>query len=99
MPYDVALRFIAGPPIRAGKRPRFRLLGQQAAAYQVLRAIDGHLAMLKEAPHAWLSRPIAGRPFGRRKPVSLMAGGPDAVAETLRYLERQVFRASLRAAG
>lgn len=97
VPDDVALRLIAGPsPTRAGRRPRFRLRGEQIRTYAALRAIDEHLVAMNEQPASWLARRIGGQPFGRKKPLMLLGQGPHAVFEVLRYLEREVFRASLR---
>jgi len=43
-----------------------------------------------------LGAAIAAKPFSRRKPIAFMAaGGTEAIAETLRFLERQAFKASL----
>jgi hypothetical protein len=94
---DLALPLIAGPPRTAnGKRPRFRLVGEQVDRFELLRAIDRHLVDLRRDPAAWLAKVNAGKPFGRRKPIAFMAeGGPEAIAETLRFLERQAFKASL----
>lgn len=94
---EAALRMIAGPvPARQGVRPRFRLRGAQLDAYELLRSIDRHLEDLFGASRTWLSAPIGDKPFARRTPLAFMAeGGPRAVAQTLRHLERQAFKASL----
>lgn len=98
VPDELALPLIAGPPrTAAGKRPRFRLVGKQVERFELLRAIDQHLVDLHGDPAPWLAKVQAAQPFGRRKPMAFMAeGGADAIAETLRFLERQAFKASLQ---
>ncbi|HYZ60955.1 MAG TPA: hypothetical protein VE650_00760, partial [Acetobacteraceae bacterium] len=93
---ELAVQIIGGPPMTStGKRPRFRLVGKQVETYHLLRAIDDHLAGLYRDA-AWLSRPNKDKPFARKTPIAFMArGGLEAVGETLRYLERQAFKASL----
>jgi hypothetical protein len=100
VPDDVALRLIAGPERRpAGGRPRFRLRGAQAETYGLLRGIDRHLEDLFGTSRAWLSTGIREKPFARRTPLAYMAeGGPGAVGDVLRHLERLAFKASLERA-
>jgi hypothetical protein len=97
VPDELALPLIAGPPRTAtGKRPRFRLLGEQVARFELLRAIDQHLVDLHRDPAPWLAKANPAKPFARRKPIAFMAeGGSGAIADTLRFLERQAFKASL----
>lgn len=43
VPNEPALRLIAGPPLTStGKRPRFRLIGEQVERFTLLREIDRH---------------------------------------------------------
>jgi hypothetical protein len=97
VPDDLALQLIAGPArTRTGKRPRFRLVGAQVETFSLLRAIDQHLIDLYRDPAPFLSTPNKDKPFARKPPVAFMAaGGQQAVAEALRYLERQAFKTSL----
>ena len=97
VPDDAALALIAGPPrATTGKRPRFRLVGPQVETFSMLRAIDQHLVDLYRDPAPFLSAPNKEKPFARKSPIAFMAaGGEAAIAETLRYLERQAFKASL----
>ncbi len=94
---EQALALIGGPPRPAsGKRPRFRLAGAQVDRYELLRAIDRHLEDLRLEPAPWLATRITEKPFGRKTPAAFMAaGGPEAVALVLHYLERLAFKASL----
>jgi hypothetical protein len=98
VPDDLALALIAGPPRpKSGSRPRFRLVGEQVETYALLRAIDMHLADLGKDPAAFLAAPNHDKPFARKPPIAYMArGGQPAAAETLRYLEREAFKASLK---
>lgn len=97
VPDEPALRLISGPPSkRPGARPRFRLRGVQLETYDLLRAIDRHLEDLFGLSRDWLARPVRQKPFAGRAPLVFMAeGGAAAVADTLRHLEREAFRASL----
>lgn len=97
VPDDLALDLISGPPrTKTGRRPRFRLVGEQVQTFSLLRAIDQHLVDLYRNPVPFLSTPNKDKPFSRKSPIAYMArGGQAAVGETLRYLERQAFRASL----
>lgn len=94
---EAALRLVGGPSRPAsGKRPRFRLTGVQVDRYEILRAIDRHLEDLRLEPAPWLGAKIAAKPFGRTSPAAFMAaGGAEAAAEVLRYLELLAFKASL----
>jgi hypothetical protein len=92
VPDDVALRLIAGPE----RRPPG---GRQAETYGLLRGIDRHLEDLFGTSRAWLSTGIREKPFARRTPLAYMAeGGPGAVGDVLRHLERLAFKASLERA-
>jgi hypothetical protein len=97
VPDELALQIIAGPRrTKTGKRPRFRLVGEQVATYSLLRAIDQHLVDLYRDPVRFLSTANKAKPFARKSPIAFMAsGGQAAVAETLRHLERQAFKVPL----
>ena len=57
VPDEAGLRLIAGPSVtRAGKRPRFRLTGEQVERFVLLREIDRHLIDLYGKAPAWLAR-------------------------------------------
>jgi hypothetical protein len=81
---------------RDGQAATVSLVGEQAERFELLRAIDRHLVDLDRDPAPWLAKANAAKPFARRKPIAFMAeGGVEAIAETLRFLERQAFKASL----
>ena len=57
VPNEPALRLIAGPPLTStGKRPRFRLTGEQAERFVLLREIDRHAAAIFGTASMWLAR-------------------------------------------
>src|SRR5689334_3334531 len=65
-----ALQLIAGPPpTKTGKRPRFRLVGEQVQTFSLLRAIDQHLTDLYRDPVPFLTTPNRDKPFARKAPI------------------------------
>ena len=57
VPTEPALRLIAGPPLTStGKRPRFRLTGEQVERFVLLREIDRHAAAIFGTASMWLAR-------------------------------------------
>src|SRR5689334_18194019 len=52
---DAALRLIGGPPLTStGKRPRFRLVGEQVEKFELLRQVDRQLVDIYGQPFTWL---------------------------------------------
>jgi hypothetical protein len=52
VPNEPALRLIAGPPLtKTGKRPRFRLIGEQVERFVLLREIDQRGCDLWDGKH------------------------------------------------
>lgn len=98
MPDDAALRLIDGPPPTAnGKRPRFRLEGEQVEIFAQLREIDRHVADIFGDAAVWLARTGAAPEFQKRSAIDHMVrNGRRGIAELLRFLQQQSFKASLR---
>jgi uncharacterized protein (DUF2384 family) len=96
VPDEAALRLIAGPPLtKAGKRPRFRLIGEQVDRFMLLRQIDQHAVDIFGSAAKWLTRPRSA--FSGRTPLEhMLHHDRPGIAEVLRFLELQAFKKSLR---
>jgi uncharacterized protein (DUF2384 family) len=91
------LRLIAGPPLTGtGKRPRFRLTGEQVERFTSLREIDRHAVDIFGEAATWLARSNPAAVFSGRTPVEhMLCNGRRGIADVLRFLELQTFKASL----
>ena len=97
VPDEAALDLIAGPSLtKTGKRPRFRLTGEQVERFTLLRQIDRHAVDVFGSAVKWLAR--TGTPaFAGRTPLEhMLRHGRTGITEVLRFLEMQAFKASLR---
>jgi hypothetical protein len=97
IPDEAAVRLIAGPPLtNTGKRPRFRLIGEQVERFTFLREIDRHVVDIFGKAAAWLARPNPEPAFSGRTPLEhMLRNGRSGIADVLRFLEHQTFKASL----
>lgn len=81
---------------RKGTRPRFRLDGEEAARFSLLRALDTALSALGREPRAWLRAAQAG---GGTPIEQLRDAGGDGARMLLRTLTRQGLAAGLEEQG
>lgn len=97
VPDEAALRLIAGPPLtEAGKRPRFRLTGEQAERFILLREIDRHLVDLFGKAATWLVHSNPAPEFSGRTPLEhMLRNGRGGISDVLHLLKLQTFEASL----
>ena len=97
VPDQPALRLIAGPPLTSkGKRPRFRLTGEQVERLAFLSEIDRHAADMFGEAATWLARSNRAPPFSGRTPLEhMLRNGRPGIADVLRFLKLQSFRKSL----
>ena len=97
VPDEAALSLIAGPPLTGtGKRPRFQLTGEQVERFNLLREIDRHAVDIFGTASAWLARSNPAPAFSGRTPLEHMLGnGARGIADVLRFLKLQAFKASL----
>ena len=96
VPNEPALRLIAGPPLTSsGKRPRFRLTGEQAERFALLREIDRHAGAIFGASASWLARANPSAFSGHTPLEHMVRDGRQGIADVLRFLELQAFKASL----
>ena len=97
VPDETALRLIAGPPLTStGKRPRFRLTGEQVERFILLRELDRHAADIFGDPATWLARSNRAAPFSARTPLEhMLRNGRHGIADVLRFFELQTFKKSL----
>jgi uncharacterized protein (DUF2384 family) len=90
------LRLIAGPPLTGtGKRPRFRLTGEQAERFALLRQIDRHATDIFGSTTNWLGRANPPAFSGHTPLEHMLRNGRRGIADVLRFLELQAFKASL----
>ena len=101
VPDEAALRLIAGPPLTSkGRRPRFRLTGEQVERFAFLSEIDRHAADMFGEAGIWLTRSNRAPPFSGRTPLEhMLHNGRAGIADVLRFLELQSFRKSLERIG
>jgi hypothetical protein len=96
VPNEPALRLIAGPPLTStGKRPRFRLIGEQVERFTLLREIDRHAGAIFGTASAWLAQATPPAFSGHTPLEHMLRNGRRGIAEVLRFLEMQAFKASL----
>lgn len=98
VPVAVALDLIGhtGHASVSGKRPRFRFITQQQRITLYLAELEEAMAVTGRDA-AWLHRKIRAAPFDGRTPLDLMVhGGPTAIADVLRYVNRDAMRKALR---
>jgi hypothetical protein len=70
VPDEAALDVIAGPSLtKTGKRPRFRLTGEQVERFTLLRQIDRHAADVFGSAAKWLAR-AGTAAFAGRTPLA-----------------------------
>ena len=74
---------------KKGTRPRFRLVGSEAALFAVLREIDATLTLASLDPAEWLRTPKKGAPLGGRTPVATIAAAGAAGARSVHHLAVQ----------
>ena len=97
VPDEAALRLIAGPSLtKSGKRPRFRLIGEQVERFMLLRQIDQHAGDIFGLAAQWLISPGPSAFSGRTPLEHMLQHDRPGIAEVLRFLELQAFKASLR---
>jgi hypothetical protein len=96
VPNEPALRLIAGPPLTGtGKRPRFRLTGEQAERFILLREIDRHVGAIFGTAASWLAGPNPPAFSGHTPLEHMLRNGRPGIADVLHFLELQAFKASL----
>jgi len=96
VPNEPALRLIAGPPLtKTGKRPRFRLTGEQAERFVLLREIDRHAAAIFGTTSMWLARANRSAFSGHTPLEHMLRNDRRGITEVLRFLKMQTFKASL----
>lgn len=74
---------------RKGERPRFRLVGSEAAAFAVLREIDATLTLASQDPGRWLRAGRRGAPLQGQTPLTYMASHGMAGAREIHHLAVQ----------
>ncbi len=83
---------------RKGTRPRFRLVGEEAARQAALRRLDGALEALGIDPSGWLRAVRKDPPFRGETPLAaLTRDGEPAARQLLRLLNRQGLASALTA--
>ena len=96
VPNEPALRLIAGPPLKStGKRPRFRLTGEQAHRFALMRQIDQHATAIFGTTSTWLARANLPAFSGHTPLEHMLNNGRQGITDVLRFLELQAFKASL----
>ena len=102
IPDQAALDMIGHPGgmTKRGTRPRFKLVGQEAALLRSFQEIDAALGLLGFEPNAWLHQPIAAAPFDGASPAATLSSpGKQRVQDTLRYILQQGLRLSMANSG
>jgi len=90
-----ALELIGHPggPTKAGKRPRFKVTGEEARLFGQLQEIEAALSLLVTDTAAWMRRPIKDMPLNGQSPVSYITRNG---LEGARAVARQVLMAGLQ---
>ena len=90
------MRLINGPPSTStGKRPRFRLTGEQVERFVLLREIDRHAGAIFGTASMWLARANRSAFSGHTPLEHMLRNGQQGIADVLRFLKMQAFKASL----
>ena len=74
---------------KKGERPRFRLVGPEAAAFAVLREIDATLTLASQDPGRWLRAGRRGTPLQGQTPLTHMTAHGMAGAREVHRLAVQ----------
>ncbi len=95
-----ALRLVGHPGglTKKGTRPRFKLGGDEIAAFLGLQEIDTALDALKLRPSSWLRQAVKEQPFGGTVPLGFLTREAlPGIRATLRFLLRSGLSMSVTA--
>ena len=96
---DLAALDLIGHPgglTKKGTRPRFKLVGEEAALLRSFQEIDSALRPLGLEPKIWLHQPVAAAPFNGATPaVYLTRWRKQGVQDTLRFILQHGLRLSM----